>query len=142
MFDDDQMTDCERQLRAIVRAIADEITNPPEVTEDGLDPEEEGYRWDEDANAYLDEDGDEIQTRTKSASDLMGDALDIEYTVSGHDRAYLGASICMTFGGPGVYIDTRRRVVVGVWAGDRFEASYRDNMGLDDFCAEMWEAGA
>lgn len=136
------MTDTDNDLLAMVKGIANEITNPPTVTDDGIEAEEAGLVWSDELDAYLDEDGDEVETRDKSASDFMEhDALDFEYTISAADRAFLGANICVTFGGPNIYVDTRRRVVTGYWGRAKHEASFQDNMGLNDWCAEMCEAG-
>lgn len=73
------------------------------------------------------------------ASHYLSDALDIEYTVS-RDVEYLGARVCVAFGGPNIYIDTRNQKVQGYWGGDYVERSYsNDALALDDYLEEMFE---
>lgn len=68
------------------------------------------------------------------------EVLDIEYTIS-RDGTYLGAQLLMTFGGPNIYINTRRREVEGYWGAEKVTAAYYlDNVGLDDWFAEEYEA--
>jgi hypothetical protein len=49
---------------------------------------------------------------TMSGFDYLTDALDIEYIVNG-SRELLGARVLVCFGGPNVWVDTRRGVVDG-----------------------------
>lgn len=72
-----------------------------------------------------------------SGFDYLSDVLDIEYRV-GSDREYRSAELLVTFGGPNIWIDTKRNMVVGAWWGDHYEAPYRDEMGLDDACEELF----
>jgi hypothetical protein len=72
------------------------------------------------------------------AGHYLSDALDIEYTVSSSGD-YLGSQVCVTLGGPNIYIDTRNQKVQGYWGGDHIERSYAsDALGLDDYLAEMF----
>lgn len=73
-----------------------------------------------------------------SASDYVFEALDVEYTVSSK-KEYLGATLCVAFGGPSVYIDTRKQLVEGYWWGDRYSTEYTDNVGLDDAARDIFE---
>lgn len=73
------------------------------------------------------------------ASHYLSDALDIEYTASSRGD-YLGSRVCVTLGGPNIYIDTRNQKVQGDWGGDYVERSYAsDALGLDDYLAEMFD---
>ena len=73
------------------------------------------------------------------ASHYLSEVLDIEYTVSSRFE-YLGARVCVTIGGPNIYIDTRNRRVQGYWGGDHIERSYsKDALGLDDYLGEMFD---
>ena len=65
--------------------------------------------------------------------------LDIEYTIA-RDGTYLGARLLMTFGGPNIYINTRTKEVEGYWGTDKATAYFIDNVGLDDWFAEDYEA--
>ena len=72
-----------------------------------------------------------------SAFDYIADALDIEYIVNSKGE-YLGARVLVAFGGPNIWINTRTGIVEGAWWADRAEASFTDNIGLDDALAELW----
>ena len=58
------------------------------------------------------------------------DALDVEYTVDscGH---YRGAEIAVTLGGPNVYVNTRRAVVIGFWGSKKAEAPISRNTSAE-----------
>jgi len=133
------MDDCKKQLRDNVRAIVAMLESPPDVMPDDGTPMEEvsGTLWDADDEVWRDEDGDEMEVEQLSGYGLLNDALDVEYTI-GSTGDYLGARVCMTCGGPGIWIDTRRNVVAGYWAGDRVEMSYTDSIRLDDACEELF----
>ena len=72
-----------------------------------------------------------------SAFDYLQDALDIEYIVNSKGE-YLGARVLVAFGGPNIWVNTRTGVVEGAWWSDRAEASFVDNIGLDDALSELW----
>lgn len=102
------MTDLQNQ----VCYIADTLTNPDFME--------------------LNDDGEHI-----SAFDYLADALDIEYIVTSKGE-YLGARVLVAFGGPNIWIDTRKGIVAGAWWGDTASASFKDNLGLDDALSELW----
>lgn len=72
-----------------------------------------------------------------SAFDYLRDALDIEYIVNGKGE-YLGARVLLAFGGPNIWVDTRRGIVEGAWWGEHATVSFQDNIGLDDALSELW----
>lgn len=72
-----------------------------------------------------------------TAFDYLQDALDIEYVVNGLGE-YLGARVLVAFGGPNIWIDTRRSMVDGYWWQDKASASFSDAIGLDDVLSELW----
>lgn len=72
-----------------------------------------------------------------NAYDYLQDALDIEYIVNGKGE-YLGARVLVAFGGPNIWVNTRTGTVEGAWWSDRAEASFTDNIGLDDALSELW----
>ena len=100
-------------LKNHVQSIADKLTN--------------GFT-DEDVNY----DGEPM-----SAFDYLQDALDIEYIVNSKAE-YLGARVLVAFGGPNIWINTRTKTVEGAWWSDRADASFTDNIGLDDALSEFW----
>ena len=67
-------------------------------------------------------------------------ALDIEYTVSSRFE-YLGATVCVTLGGPSIYVDTRHRSVNLYWWADRASWSLSGSAAdmLDEALAEYFE---
>jgi hypothetical protein len=72
-----------------------------------------------------------------SAFDYLQDALDIEYIVNSKGE-YLGARVLVAFGGPNIWVNTRASTVEGAWWSDRADASFTDNIGLDDALSELW----
>ena len=72
-----------------------------------------------------------------TAFDYLQDALDIEYIVNGKGE-YLGARVLVAFGGPNIWVNTRTGIVEGAWWSERAEASFTDNIGLDDALSELW----
>jgi len=75
----------------------------------------------------------EVQT----AFDYLQDALDIEYIVNGKGE-YLGARVLVAFGGPNIWVDTKRQVVEGYWWGSYTKASFDDGIDLDSALSELW----
>jgi hypothetical protein len=71
------------------------------------------------------------------AYDWLEDALDIEYRVSG-DHSYKSGQVCVTVGGPNIFVDTEDNTVIGYWGGDKVTVPFIDNLGLDDVLEEMW----
>lgn len=100
-----------------VQSIADNLSNPP---------------WDDwNEGRDIESDGE------FSAFDYLQDALDIEYIVNNKGE-YLGARVLVAFGGPNIWINTRTGIVEGVWWSERAEASFKDNLGLDEALEELW----
>ena len=99
-----------------------------EGIEKGITYEESGIVDDDSCNA----------TDGISGLDYIADVLDIEYTVN-HKGEYLGARILVAFGGPTIWVDTRRQTVEGAWWGDYYTESYHtDAMDIDDACREVF----
>jgi len=42
-------------------------------------------------------------------------------------------------GGPTIWVNTWTSEVEGSWAGDRCTWAFVDNLGLDDYCEEMYD---
>ncbi len=106
---------CEEQLRRMVRNIADSITSPnPKF----IGPEDE-------------------EPREETAHDWMEGTYDIRYLVD-REKRFMGAEILVAGGGPTIWVDTFREQVTGWWGSDRFEYYFQDNIGLNDYCEEMY----
>ena len=106
---------CEEQLVRMCKNIADSITNPDPKF---IGPEDE-------------------EPRQETAHDWMEGTYDIRYLVD-RDKRFLGAEIMCAGGGPTIWVDTWRDQVKGWWGGDKVIVSYADNLGLNDYCEEMY----
>jgi hypothetical protein len=96
---------------------------------------EEGYK----AESNDDYDGQYEKGDVISAYDYLSDILDIEYYLSSDRETCLGARILVAFGGPNIWIDTRKGLVEGYWWGDSCVMSYYvDAMNIDDTVIELW----
>ena len=73
----------------------------------------------------------------RSAADWMEGTYDIRYLVDSQKR-YLGAEILVAGGGPTIWVDTFREQVTGWWGTDRVQWYYQDNIGLNDYCEELY----
>ena len=75
--------------------------------------------------------------KERSASDWMEGTYDIRYSVD-REKQYLGAEIMVAGGGPTIWVDTFNQEVRGYWGTDRVQRYFIDNLGLDDYCEEMY----
>ena len=107
---------CEQQLRRMCKDIADGITNP--VTSN-----------DEQEDGSVEQHG--------GAGEWMEGVYDIHYTVD-REKRYLGAELLVAGGGPTVWVNLNTKEVEGYWGGDRVTEPFIDNLGLDDYCEEMY----
>ena len=80
----------------------------------------------------LNADGEQL-----NAFNYLQDALDIEYIVNSKGEC-LGGRILVAFGGPNIWIDTRRGVVDGYWWGEQAHVAFDDGLGLEDALEELW----
>jgi hypothetical protein len=91
------------------------------------------------AETAEDYDGQYEKGETISGFDYLSDILDIEYYLSSDRETCLGARILVAFGGPNIWIDTRKGLVEGYWWGDSCVMAYHhDEMGIDDTVIELW----
>ena len=105
---------CEEQLRRMCKNIANGITDPEEITD-----EETGEK------------------RQESAGDWMEGTYDIRYYVD-REKRYFSAELLVAGGGPTVWVSLNEMEVQGYWGGDRVNVPFSDNLGLDDYCEEMY----
>ena len=105
---------CEEQLVRMCKNIADSISEPKQITD-----EETGEK------------------REESAHDWMEGTYDIRYLVD-REKRYLGAEIMVAGGGPTIWVDTWTNEVKGYWGTDRVNIMFADNLGLDDYCEEIY----
>ena len=105
---------CHEQLRRMCKNIAESISEPQQITD-----EETGEK------------------REETASDWMEGTYDIRYYVD-REKRYLGAEIMVAGGGPTVWVDLWGQEVKGYWGSDRVTCPFADNLGLNDYCEEMY----
>ena len=99
---------CEEQLRRMCKDIAEEISA-----------------------------GNPEGKDSKTASAWMEDVYDIRYIVD-REKRYLGAELMVAGGGPTIWVNLDTKYVEGYWGGDRVQWAFRDNLGLDEYCEEMY----
>lgn len=76
--------------------------------------------------------------RLLGGHDYTQDALDIQYYLAS-DKTYLGARILVAFGGPNIWIDTKRGEVEGYWGAETARASFHDDpMGVADAISDIF----
>ena len=101
---------CEEQLRRMVRDIADSITN--------------GLKIDDTSG-------------TGTVTEWMEGVYDIRYIVD-REKRYLGAELMVAGGGPNIWVNLDTKYVEGYWGSDKVLEPFIDNLGLDDYCEEMY----
>ena len=105
---------CHEQLVRMCKNIADSISEPQEITD-----EETGEK------------------RQETASDWMAGVYDIRYIVD-REKRYYSAELLVAGGGPTIWVSLNEMEVQGYWGGDRVRVPFSDNLGLDDYCEEMY----
>ena len=103
-----QSETCEQKLRRMCKRIAEEISAG---NPDGKD--------------------------SKTASAWMEGTYDIRYHVD-REKRYLAAELLVAGGGPTIWVDLWDKEVKGYWGSDRVRVPFSDNLGLDDYCEEMY----
>ena len=105
---------CEEQLRRMCKNIAEDITNP-----------------------VMRKDPETGEKREETAHDWMEDVYDIRYIVD-REKRYIGAELMVAGGGPTIWVNLDTKYVEGYWGGDRVTEPFIDNLGLDDYCEQMY----
>ena len=72
-----------------------------------------------------------------TAHDWMEGTYDIRYLVD-REKRFMGAEIMVAGGGPNIWVNTYTKQVEGYWGGDKVLEPFIDNLGLDDYCEEMY----
>ena len=107
---------CEEQLVRMCKNIADSISNPVISN----DEQEDGS----------------VEQRG-GASEWMEDVYDIRYIVD-REKRYYSAELMVAGGGPTIWVNLNTGYVEGFWGGDKVEEPFTDNLGLDDYCEDMY----
>ena len=101
---------CEEQLVRMCKNIADSITNPVDNSEHGEEA---------------------------SVASWMQDVYDIRYIVD-REKRYYSAELMVAGGGPTIWVNLNTKEVEGYWGCDRVTVPFIDELGLDDYCEEMY----
>ena len=101
---------CEEQLIRMCKNIADSITNSVDNSEHG---------------------------EQASVASWMDGVYDIEW-ITHQDKTYKAARLLVAGGGPNIWVNLDTKYVEGYWGGDKVTEPFIDNLGLDDFCEEMY----
>ena len=107
---------CGEQLRRMCAEIAEGITNP--VTSN-----------DEQEDGSVEQHG--------GASEWMEGVYDIRYIVD-REKRYFRAELLVAGGGPTIWVSLNEMEVQGYWGADRVRVPFSDNLGLDDYCEELY----
>jgi len=107
---------CKQQLRRMCKSIAEEITSGK--TERLSD-------YDSKCEVILE------------AGRFMEDVYDIHYLVDRKKR-YMGAELLVAGGGPTIWVNLNTMEVQGYWGWDRVNVPFTDNLGLDEYCEDMY----
>ena len=103
----------EEMLRRMCRDIAKDITDAKQQD-------------------YIDQPRKEI-----TASEWMEGVYDIRYIVD-REKRYYSAELMVAGGGPTIWVNLNTKEVEGYWGCDRVNEPFIDNIGLDDYCQEMY----
>ena len=79
----------------------------------------------------------DITSGEGDAAKWMEDTYDIRYLVA-QDKSFMGAEILVAGGGPTVWVNLDTKYVEGYWGSDKVLEPFIDNLGLDDYCEEMY----
>ena len=101
---------CEEQLVRMCKNIADSITNPVDNSEHGEEA---------------------------SVASWMQDVYDIRYIVD-REKRYCSAELMVAGGGPTIWVSLDEMMVQGYWGGDKVLEPFTDNLGLDEYCEDMY----
>jgi hypothetical protein len=71
------------------------------------------------------------------AYDWMEKVYDIRYIVD-REKRYYSAEMMVAGGGPTIWVSLNEMEVQGYWGGDKVTEPFIDNLGLDDYCEEMY----
>ena len=110
---------CEDQLRRMCKRIAEDISQKAITRYNGYETDH-----DEDDEGTL-------------ASRFMESVYDIRYIVD-REKRYMGAELMDAGGGPTIWVNLYTKEVEGYWGTDRVTHCFTDNLGLDDYCEEMY----
>ena len=81
---------------------------------------------------------DSITKPDEQVHTWMEGTYDIRYLVD-REKRYMAAEILVDGGGPTIWVDLWDKEVKGYWGGDRVNIAFADNLGLDDYCGDLYD---
>ena len=81
---------------------------------------------------------DDITAGKEDAHKWMEGVYNIEW-ITHRDKSYKAASLMVAGGGPSIWVNLQTNTVQGYWWGDYCEHSFQDNIGLDDYCGDLYD---
>jgi hypothetical protein len=106
---------CNEQLERMVKNIAEDITNPV-------------ISNDEQEDGSVEQHG--------GASEWMEDVYNIEW-ITHQDHSYKAARLLVAGGGPNIWVNLQTNTVDGYWGADKRSYGFIDNIGLDEYLAQL-----
>ena len=74
---------------------------------------------------------------TGTVTEWMENVYDIEW-ITHQDKSYKAARLLVAGGGPNIWVNLQTNTVDGYWGCDKVSHGFVDNIGLDDYCEEMY----
>ena len=71
------------------------------------------------------------------ANQFMDGVYNIEW-ITHQDKTYKAARLLVAGGGPNIWVNLQTGTVDGYWASDKCSWGFVDNIGLDDYCEELY----
>ena len=78
-----------------------------------------------------------ISTPLEDVHEWMEGVYDIRYIVD-REKRYYSAELMVAGGGPTIWVNLNSKEVEGYWGSDRVTVPFTDNLGLDEYCEEMY----
>ena len=75
--------------------------------------------------------------KMKQLEAFMDGVYDMRYIVD-REKRYFSAELLVAGGGPTIWVSLNEMEVQGYWGGDRVTVPFTANLGLDDYCEEMY----
>ena len=73
----------------------------------------------------------------KQLEAFMEGVYNIEW-ITHQDKTYKAARLLVAGGGPNIWVNLQTDTVDGYWGCDKVSHGFVDNIGLDDYCEEMY----
>ena len=75
--------------------------------------------------------------RLQANSYMEKNVYDIEW-ITHRDHSYKAARLLVAGGGPNIWVNLQTNTVDGYWGCDKVSHGFVDNIGLNDYCEELY----